>query len=162
MSAYKPTGRAGVPTSWGRTRRPKHLVEHLPPSGTKQSPTKVEVIASDAALNANLNDATEGENGYSTENQRFLHVFVKHNDAGEAPRGVYIYAYNYAFGEWAPLYLPVGNGASNASHALAEAVCDDDATSRLYIFDISGVDRVAFVANAQGAPHRVRAACTTF
>lgn len=153
MSVYKAT-------SWGRTRRPKHLLEHLPMDGTKQTATKVEVVAGEGDLNANINDGTEGENGYSTENQRFLHVFVKHNTS--ATKGVNLYAYNYAFGEWAPLYLPVGNGTSNASHALANAVCDSDGTARMYVFDISGIDRIAFVADSNGEPFRVRAACSTF
>ena len=56
-------------TSWGRTRRPKHLVEHLPVN--KQTATTVAITAA-GDLNSNLNDATEGQNGYSTENQRFF------------------------------------------------------------------------------------------
>ena len=136
-------------TSWGRTRRPKHLVEHLPSS--KQAATTVAITAV-ADLNSDLNDGTAGQNGYSTENQRFLHVFVKTNNN----KSVVIYGYNYAFGEWAPLYLPLGN----ATHTEATATTGSSGEARHYIFDIAGVDRVAFVSG--DAPGTVRAACSTF
>jgi hypothetical protein len=142
MSVYKAT-------SWGRTRRPKHLVEHLPT--TKQGATTVAVTA-ESDLNNNLNDGTEGQNGYSTENQRFLHVLVKTNNS----KSVAIYAYNYAFGEWAQLFLPLGN----ATHTAAVATTGSGGEAIHYIFDIAGVDRVAFVSG--DAPGTVRAACSTF
>lgn len=147
MSVYKAD-------SWGRTRRPKHLANDNAVS-SKQSVSRV--IVSDASdLNSDLDDATEGQNGYSTENQKFLHVFVKHNSA--AAKSVIIYGYNYAFGEWAPLLLPLGN----ATHTAATASCNSDGTSRIHVFDISGVDRVAFTASPTDAPFTVRAACTSF
>jgi len=136
-------------TSWGRTRRPKHLVEHLPVN--KQTATTVAITAA-GDLNSNLNDATEGQNGYSTENQRFLHVFVKTNNS----KSVVIYGYNYAFGEWAPLYLPLGN----ATHTEATATTGSGGEAKHYIFDVAGVDRVAFVSS--DAPAIVRAAMSTF
>ena len=135
--------------SWGRTRRPKHLAEHLP--GSKQTATDVAHTTS-GNLSAALNSATEGRNGYSTENQRFLHVLVKTNNS----KSVSIYGYNYAFGEWAPLYLPLGN----ATHTAAVATTGGSGEARQYIFDIAGVDRVAFVTD--DAPGVVRAACSTF
>ena len=135
--------------SWGRTRRPKHLVENSP--SIKQSATTVAHTTSGNLSDA-LNSATEGRNGYSTENQRFLHVFVKTNNS----KSVAIYGYNYAFGEWAPLYLPLGN----ATHAAAVATTGGSGQARQYIFDIAGVDRVAFVTS--DAPGVVRAACSTF
>jgi len=147
MSVYKAS-------SWGRTRRPKHLHDDNVVS-EKQSNSRV-IVVSASDLNSDLNDATEGENGYSTENQKFLQVFVKHNSS--AAKSVIIYGYNYAFGEWAPLYLPLGN----ATHTVATASCNSDGTSRLNIFDVSGVDRVAFTATGTDAPYTVRAACTTF
>ena len=143
MSIYKAT-------SWGRTRRPKHLVQHLPT--TKQAATTVAVTAV-GDLNSDLNDGTAGQNGYSTENQRFLHVLVKTNNN----KSVVIYGYNYAFAEWAPLYLPLGNG----THAEAIATTGGSGTgARHYIFDIAGVDRVAFVSG--DAPGTVKAAWSTF
>ena len=135
--------------SWGRTRRPKHLSEHLP--STKQAQTDV-AVTTVLNLSNSLNDTTEGRNGYSTENQRFLHVLVKTNNS----KSVDIYGYNYAFAEWAPLYLPLGNGTHNA----AVATTGTSGEARQYIFDIAGVDRVAFVS--ADAPGVIRAACSTF
>jgi len=142
MSAYKPT-------SWGRTRRPKDIKQQLPT--TKQTATTVAVTAL-SDLNSDLNDATAGQNGYSTENQRFLHVLVKTNNS----KSVAIYGYNYAFGEWAPLYLSLGNATMTA----ATATTGGGGEAQMYIFDIAGVDRVAFVSS--DAPGTVRAACSTF
>lgn len=143
-----------TPNSWGRTRRPKELYQHLP-GDQRQAPSKVEVTTL-SDLNGNLNDATEGQNGYSTENQKFLHVFVKHSSA--AQKTVAIYGFNYAFGEWAPLLISLGNATNTA----ATASTGGSGENRMYIFDVSGVDRVAFVASGTDAPSRVRAACSTF
>jgi len=142
MSAYKPT-------SWGRTRRPKDIKQQLPT--TKQTATTVAATAL-SDLNADLNDATAGQNGYSTENQRFLHVLVKGGNSKSAA----IYGYNYAFGEWAPLYLSLGNATMTA----ATVTTGGSGEVRMYIFDIAGVDRVAFVSS--DAPGTIRAACSTF
>lgn len=147
MSVYKAT-------SWGRTRRPKHLSDDNVISD-KQLPTTVTVVLA-SNLNNDLDDATAGENGYSTENQRFLHVFVKHSSSGT--KTVTIYGYNYAFAEWAPLLIPLGN----ATHTAPVASTNSDGTSRLHIFDVSGVDRVAFTASGTDAPSTCRAACSTF
>ena len=136
-------------TSWGRTRRPKELNEQLPSS--KQTARTVAVCAL-ADLNASLNDGTAGQNGYATENQRFLHVLVKTNNS----KAVTIYGYNYAFGEWAPIYMHDGDGTFSAMTATTAS----DGAAIHYIFDIAGVDRVAFVSG--DAPGTVRAACSTF
>lgn len=139
-----------TPNSWGRTRRPKQLYQHLP-GDQKQGPTDVTIVTA-AQLNANLNDSNEGRNGYSTENQRYLHVLVKTNNS----KSVTIYGFNYAFGEWAPLYLPLGN----ATMTVATATTGGSGTAQQYIFEIAGVDRVAFVS--ADAPGVCRAACSTF
>lgn len=136
-------------SSWGRTRRPKHLVEHLPSS---KQPAIAVAHTTSGNLSDALNSATAGRNGYSTENQRFLHVLVKTNNS----KSVEIYGYNYAFGEWAPLYLPLGN----ATHTAAAATTGSSGEARHYVFDIAGIDRVAFVT--ADAPGVVRAACSTF
>lgn len=140
-----------IPTSWGRTRRPKHLKEHLPTAGTKQSATSVTLVAG-ADLAAGLASTDPGENGYSTENQRYLHVLVKTNNS----KSVAIWGYNYAFAEWAPLYIPLGN----ATMSLASATTGGSGEARQYIFEIAGVDRVAFVSG--DGPGTVRAACSSF
>ena len=81
-----------------------------------------------------------------------MHVLVKTNNS----KSVTIYGYNYAFGEWAPLYLSLGNATMTA----ATATTGGSGEVRMYIFDIAGVDRVAFVSS--DAPGTVRAACSTF
>ena len=62
-----------IPQSWGRTRRPKELEPNLPFDGTYDptDPTRgnVGIAAAPANLNAALNDATEANHGYCTENQ---------------------------------------------------------------------------------------------
>jgi hypothetical protein len=151
MSTYKAT-------SWGRTRRPKHLREQIPPA--KQTATTVTGVV---ALSAGLVSTDAGKNGYSTENQRYLHVFVDDtgNSGSPGTKNVVIYAYCYAFGEWAPLMLPLGN----ATFTKATATAGASGAAQHYIFEISGVDRVAFYTESGDAadiPHQIRAACSTF
>ena len=142
MATYKAT-------SWGRTRRPKHLRDTVPES--KQAATTVTVVAS-TDLHDDLDSTVAGENGYPTENQRFLHVLVK----GGTSKSVVIYAYNYAFAEWAPLNISLGNATMSA----ATATTGGSGEAQMYIFDIAGVDRVAFTSG--DAPTTTRAACSTF
>jgi len=145
MSFYKAN-------SWGRTRRPKNMSEDVPSS--IQTATTVTVVAA-AALSDNLTGTNAGENGYITENQRFLHVWVNHDSA--ASKEIEVYAYNYAFGAWAKLFLPLGNGTSS------EVVASNGGTgptAHMFVFEIAGIDRVAFVS--ADAPATVRAACSTF
>ena len=143
MSTYKPT-------SWGRTRRPKHLKERLPT--TKQAQTSVAIVTA-GSLSATLTSTTAGQNGYSTENQRYLHVLVSH---ASAVKTLDIYAYNYAFGEWSPLFLNLGSGAFQR----AQAASGTSGAKQHYIFEIAGIDRVAFVSI--DGPDVCRAACSTF
>jgi len=148
-----------IPTSWGRTRRPKHLHDDnpVPEFQGKTTGTSVAIVTNPANFNDALTSTTEGENGYSTENQRFLHLFVKDNDA--TGKSINLYAYNYAFGEWSPLLLPLGNATMTAVN------CGSGGTAgqgQLFIIDVSGVDRVGFYQNGTDKPDRVRAAFTTF
>ena len=138
--------------SWGRTRRPKNMSEDVPQS--LQTATTVTVVTA-GNLSDNLSGTNAGENGYITENQRFLHVWVNHNTA--ASKEIAVYAYNYAFGAWAKLFLPLGNGTSS------EVVASNGGTGptpHMFVFEIAGIDRVAFVSS--DAPATVRAACSTF
>lgn len=146
MATYKAT-------SWGRTRRPKHLREQIPPA--KQAATSVAGVTS---LSAGLASPDAGKNGYATENQRYLHVLVK--DAS-SNKSVVIYGYCYAFGEWAPLMLPLGDG----SFTKATAAAGTGGAVQEYVFEIAGVDRVAFYVESGVSgdiPSTIRAACSTF
>tara|TARA_Y100001938_G_C8042106_1_gene406701 strand:- start:247 stop:717 length:471 start_codon:yes stop_codon:yes gene_type:complete len=152
-----------IPSSWGRTRRPKECEPRLPDSTYNTSPTKANILIAAARgdLNAALNDAAEANNGYSTENQRYLHVFIKDNPAtGATTNAADIYVYNYAFKEWAPLQIKSTHAAGYETANVQEIGIQG--VGRHYIFDISGIDRVAFVKSTSTAPHRIRIACTTF
>ena len=142
-------------TSWGRTRRPKALHDDNAVA-SKETAAAVTVIASGASLNASINDTAAGENGYATENQRFLHVLVTGNNS----KSVEIVGYNYAFGVWAPLQIRVDVDNAAAVYATATATTGGSGEPRLYIFDIAGIDRVAFVSS--DAPASTFAACSTF
>ncbi len=133
-------------TSWGRTRGPKTLV------GVQGAEVDVVVVSS-------LDAVTDG---YSTENQRYLHVMLVDKNVSTALT-VTLYGYNHAFGKWAPL-VAIGD----ASTALAITVGDSGtaegsqtaADRELVTFEIVGVDRVAFVGTT--ADVRCYAACSTF
>ena len=152
MSVYKAT-------SWGRTRRPKALSDDHSVS-SKETSVEVVAVTTGSALVDALNAVAKPEcNGYSTENQRYLHVYVKDASATDS---VAIFGYNYAFGKWAPILEHDGDG----TRSIMTATCGSSGAAQLYIFDISGVDRVGFVGDIAGddstAPDVIFAACTTF
>ena len=147
MATYKAT-------SWGRTRRPKSLINNGAVS-TKETPTAVTVITASATTldnNISKTGTQVHRNGLVTENQRYLHVYVE----GAGARGVNIYGYNYAFGKWAPIMEHDGDG----TRSVMTAATDSGAT-RQYTFEIAGIDRVAFVKSTTDAP-TLYAACSTF
>ena len=144
--------------SWGRTRRPKELRQDAP-SALKQSATTVTTVTA-ATLDADMDSDTAGAVGYSTENQDYLHIMLTDDNTDET---LTLYGYNYAFGAWAPLYIPVGGGATaNATYVLAEFAGING--SKLFTVPIHGIDRIAFVHDSGGvdANFIVRAACSTF
>ena len=98
-----------TPTSWGRTRRPKALTgSHVVPDFQTKDPTaghKAEFVTSADHLDNDLTSSVAGRCGYSTENQRFMHLMVKENST--ANKSINLYVYNYAFGVWSPLLLPL-------------------------------------------------------
>jgi hypothetical protein len=168
-------------SSWGRTRRPKHLSENVPSS--KQTATTVTTVAVGDLSDA-LTSTSAGANGYSTENQKFLHVQIENNDAAET---LTIYAYNYAFGGWAPLYLPLSFDRGDSEHTSDDDSGDSDETvaaavaagtvndayaiatfnsvngKYMVVVPIHGIDRVAFVDDGtHDGSFVVRAACSTF
>jgi len=110
-------------TSWGRTRGPKNL------TGTHG--TEVVSVTSEPTL-------TDGTAGYPTENQRFLHILLDTDPSGDN-RTVTVYGYSHAFGRWAPLTDVRGNAVTTG------AVND---SQKYLVFEISGCDRVLFLANS--------------
>ncbi len=137
-------------TSWGRTRRPKQMVEDVPAS--RQTAVAVTAVTS-GNLSDTLAGTNAGENGYITENQRFLHVLV----GGGNSKVVEIYGYNYAFAQWSVLMI---KETHDAGYEAMKATTGGSGGVKQYTFDIAGVDRVAFVTTS--TPTVVRAACSTF
>ena len=146
MSVYKAT-------SWGRTRRPK-AVKDLNVPAVRETATTVTSTTASADLMTNLNSLAHPQlNGYITENQRYLHVLVK--DASSAD-SVKLYGYNYAFGEWAAIMVHDGDG----TYSETTATCGTGGAAQQFIFDISGIDRVAFVSASP--PSTIKVAGSTF
>jgi len=151
--------------SWGRTRRPKSLSDDAVVS-TKQSATSVTCIAaSDLADDLDSTDA--GKNGYSTENQRFVHIQIENNGTDDTLK---LYAYNYAFGAWSELYLPHGTKVQADTNLEATTTNDVYVEAKWTTIDgkfmvtipINGIDRIAFVHDGSLNDMVVRAACSTF
>ena len=147
MSVYKAT-------SWGRTRRPKAIqnggVETYQVKGV--TATKVEYVTSISDFSDSLSGATEGQNGYATENQRFLHMLLDTTTQDE-DRTVTVYGYTYASNRWSTMRDVRGNPIS--------LQCNNQAIYQ--IFEISGVDRVYFKTNnALHANNHFYAAFSTF
>jgi len=144
--------------SWGRTRSPKNLAG--PPGA------EITVLANTSTLVG----ITATSAGYSTENQRFLHVLVE--DATEAatnPAAVAVFGYCHAFKRWfeipetnfenaAASAASVDVGAAGSDAAPADQVPGD---RKYRVYHIVGIDKVAFV---HGTPAQVNvfAACSTF
>tara|TARA_B100002051_G_C16503592_1_gene519187 strand:+ start:85 stop:486 length:402 start_codon:yes stop_codon:yes gene_type:complete len=124
------------------------------PGGTLET-ARVVAASEVGNLAAALNSATEGQNGYATENQRFLHVTVSAANG----KSVAIYVYNYAVGVWAPLMVNDGDGTFSQAAASTVATATANLQPQHFIFEIAGVDRVAFVS--ADAP-TVHASCSTF
>ena len=144
-------------SSWGRTRRPKDLKDDHAVS-SKQ--TAITVVMSTAGnLADDLDSATAGQNGYSTENKQYLHIQIENDDASET---LTLYAYNYSFGAWSILYIPVGGGTTTEATYVAAAFSTIDG-KKMVTVPIHGIDRIGFVCDSSvDANFVVRAACSTF
>ena len=124
--------------TWGRTKGPKNIAG---PHGTEVAAVTSEPTFADETA------------GYPTENQRFLHILLDTDVSGEN-RTITVWGFSYAFDRWAPLTDVRGN-------AVATGAVND---SQVYkVFEISGCDRVLFLANsAINASDFLYAACSTF
>ena len=151
-------------TSCGRTRSPKNIAG---PQGTEAT-----VLANTNYLTGSAGFAHE-QLGYSTENQRYLHVLVEEtNDGGNTNAGnTTIFGFSYAFSRWFEIPESEAGGlGQNTANAQATIDPPNVATapaahlpgSHAYrVYNIHGIDRVAFV---NGTPYEVNvfAACSTF
>ena len=103
--------------------------------------------------------------GFRTENAKFLHLFMDASGAGDGNTVIFtVHAYNYAFGRWENLQLPLaidkgdaelaaGAQASVAAGTVSDVYSDvtfsvANNTKRMVTIPIEGVDRVAFTSNA--------------
>ena len=148
-------------TGYGRTRRPKALTNDSS-IASKETAKTVTVIQEDE-LNDSLNDSVAGHNGYSTENQRYLHLQLTGDD--DAAYSVIVFGYNYAFGAWAKLFVPVKGSTAQNSWKPATIVTIDDASGgpKHVTIEIAGIDRIALVADENDIPKiTARMACSTF
>jgi hypothetical protein len=155
-------------SSWGRTRRPKAISGSgsfaVIPSGSLEVIRPVATVSTFATLDNTLQSTTEGEIGYTTENQRYLHVTV----SGNADGSVQVAGYNYAVQIWSSLHLPNPVSGSDIFDDSPEwglgafAACGDGGQPATFVFEIAGTDRVAFVTGSDGAPSGTFAACSTF
>ena len=144
-------------TSWGRTRRPKTLTDNNSVS-SKETPSAVTVVAAAGSLSAALSSTQAGQNGYITENQRFLHVYVDDLTGTDDDLSVLIYGYTYSSGKWAPLLERDGDG----TRSIMEPSCGTSGVGQHFIYKIEGIDRIAFVKSSTAIPDNVFAACSTF
>ena len=125
-------------TSWGRTRQPKNIV------GANGTSIGVDDLTA--------SEPTVSSQGYSTENQRFLHLLIDTvNDCT-----VTIWAYSHAFGAWGIL--------NNASGAQTIAVNNG---KKAQVFEIFGIDKIYFQSTGTNDfgdedLDRFYAACSTF
>ena len=125
------------PHSWGRTRGPKNVAR--PEIGTEATTS--------TSLPSGVGD------GYSTENQRFLHLYLNTSLAGSENRTVTVYGWNHAFGRWFPMKDVGGTDIAVTANN----------TEIHNIFEIAGTDRVYFKINtALHATNQFFAACSTF
>jgi hypothetical protein len=130
--------------SWGRTRCPKNIAgghTTLLHGGGKALPGAAPAAETD---------------GYSTENQRFLHILLINTD-NTKNHTMTVYGFNYAFGVWFPLKDVDGNAVS-VNHV-------NNAVNEYRIYEIAGVDRVYFRDNGNDDFHAddtIAAATSTF
>ena len=123
-------------SSWGRTRRPKNV------NGATSTEQATTILAADieGGSSADVNGSVP------TENQRFLHLMLE----TASDQNVTVYGFSYALNRWAPLKDARGNDVK---------ITVDTATA-YQIFEIAGVDRLAFVRS--GNITRFYAAMSTF
>ena len=124
--------------SWGRTRGPKNLAR--PEAGTQVA--------------TSTSDPSGVADGYSTENQLFLHMLLNTDPSGDT-RTVTVYGWNHAFGVWFEL-----TEADNDHTAVTISATNAKVHK---IYNIAGTDRVFFkIDSALDASDFFFAACSTF
>ena len=108
--------------------------------------------------------------GYPTENARFLHVRISGGTNGAG--NVTINAYNYAFGAWSVLQLPLGRIAQEDADLEANTVDNvhvdaifaiTNGATRQFVIPINGIDRIGFTSDVNDKSQlTLSAAISTF
>lgn len=107
-------------SSWGRTRQPKNMAGSHAAEIAATVPTAAPSLASD---------------GVATENQRYLHIFLKNSQA--SVKEVTVWGYSHAFGEWFELENTSGT-------AIVVTLASGVGVKVFEVHEIAGVDRVYF------------------
>ncbi len=97
--------------------------------------------------------------GVRTENARFLHLFM--DDDGDNGTTLDVWGYNYAFGRWAPLTMPVDLDGTVAA-AFKNVQFTVTSVAQMHVVPINGIDRVYFKMSSDDASIKVSAAISTF
>ena len=149
--------------SWGRTRSPKNIAG---PNGT-------EVVVLSGAASLKTSESGYKTVGYATENQRYLHVLVEDATTLNDPAAVSVMGYCHAFERWFNIAesTSAGEGPNTAPSPAAIDIGNMGAAPSAQVpahreyrrYEIVGIDRVAFVGDADSATEvNVFAACSTF
>ena len=130
-----------------------------------------------------LNQRTK--HGAPTENARFMHLYL--DDTGDNSETVQLWGYNYAFGLWSPIQLPLSLdkgdaqtlenpaadgdntdvvqaavAAGTVNNAFADATFTVTSAPRMFTVPINGIDRVYFKIGTDRGTVTVGAAISTF
>ena len=106
--------------SYGRTRQPKNMAGAHEAEIAATVPTAAPTLVTQ---------------GVSTENQRYLHIFLKNTQA--SAKEVTVWGYIHAFGEWFEL-------KNTAGAAVVVALGGSIGAKAFAVHEIAGVDRVYF------------------
>ena len=109
-------------TSWGRTRQAKNLRG----DNTLQTLTSTD-------------DPSAATDGYATEGQRYLHLFLKEGDS--AATTITVYGLTYAFGGAGADWYVVQDGGSNLTISANNSTVVVSGEDKI---DITGIDRLFF------------------
>ena len=125
-----------VYSSWGRTRQPKNIAG----------------VPGTQALTVDAGTPSAATNGYKTEGQRYLHMYLDTSTSGQN-RTVTVWGYYHAFGVWSALKDTSGTAVTIAKSNGVEQK----------VFEIAGIDRVYFsIGGALHATDEFFAAMSTF
>ena len=124
-----PTDRIGnngvmIPTSWGRTRQPKNI------AGDQQV-----YIHGGISGNMPTVEPSGASVGYTTENQRYLHLYWK-ADQTNTDHTVTVWGYSHASQQWSELY--------DVNGTEIKLTTSNQAVNFSRVFEVSGIDKVYF------------------